>query len=148
MGTTFVRLREHGFWTSDSILELWLRLLALHIEEPAEPNSVSETIRNRWLLASRGFFMGCVPVGLDEAVSSGEGERIIRAAIHSLLGELEHAPPELDSGVLNLLGFTNGIFTANIKTRRLIEVGRALLDLLDGKITTGPSDPVSMLGCE
>jgi hypothetical protein len=36
MGTSFVEIGEKGFWMQDSILELWLRLLALHIADPDE----------------------------------------------------------------------------------------------------------------
>jgi hypothetical protein len=35
MGTSFVSIGDHGFWMTDSILEIWLRLLALHVEDPA-----------------------------------------------------------------------------------------------------------------
>ena len=95
MGTTFVGISDRGFWIRDSVLELWLRFLALHIEDPGESGSLATSIRDQWLLASRGFFNGCVPEGLEEAVSTPEGEALVRAAIHSLLGALESAPTRL-----------------------------------------------------
>ena len=147
MGTTFVGIGDRGFWMRDSILELWLRLLALHVEDPVESGSLPTRIRDQWLLASRGFFTGCVPDGLEEAVSTPEGEALVRAAIRSLLEALGAAPSHLNKDVLNLMGFTNGTFTADIETRRLVEVGQAYLDLLDGKITSGPSDTSFMPGC-
>src|SRR5262249_50741042 len=42
MGTTFVTLshessgKERGFWMRDEMLEVWLRLLALHLPEPTD----------------------------------------------------------------------------------------------------------------
>jgi hypothetical protein len=146
VGTTFVGIGDRGFWMRDSVLELWLRFLALHIEDPVESGSLATRIRDQWLLASRGFFNGCVPEGLEEAVSTPEGEALVRAAIHSLLGALEAAPAQLNKGALNLMGFTGGEFTADVETRRLVEVGQAYLDLLDGKITAGPSDTSFMPG--
>jgi hypothetical protein len=146
VGTTFVRMRGCGFWMSDSLLELWLRLLALHIEDPVEPGSLATTIRDQWLLASRGYFMGCVPAGLEEAVATPQGEALVRAAIDSLLGALGSAPAQLSKDVFNLMGITNGVFTADIETWRLVEVGQAYLDLLDGKILTGPGDAALMPG--
>ncbi len=104
-------------------------------------------IRDQWLLASRGLFIGCVPEGLDEAVSSAEGEGLVRAAIHSLLGALKAAPSHLGKDVFNLMGLTGGTFTEDIETRRLLEVRQAYLDLPDGKITAGPSDSSFMPGC-
>jgi hypothetical protein len=132
---------------SDSVLELWLRFLALHVEDPVESGSVATRIRDQWLLASRGSFQGCVPEGLAEAVATPEGDALVRAAIHSLLEALKSAPPQLSRGVLNLLGFASGEFTADVETRQLIEVGQAYLALLDGKITAGASDTSFMPGC-
>jgi hypothetical protein len=148
VGTTFVGIDDRGFWMSDSALELWLRLLALHVEDPVESGSLATKIRDQWLLASRGFFTGCVPEGLEEAVSTPEGQALVRAAIHSLLEDLKAAPPHLGKDVFNLMGFTGGTFTADIETRRLVEIGHAYLDLLNGKITTGPSDTSFMPGCQ
>jgi hypothetical protein len=145
MGTTFVRIGECGFWMNDSVLELWLRLLALHVEDPVSPGSRAATIRDQWLFASRGYCNGCVPVRLDEALSAPEGERLVRAAIRSLLAALSTAPSHIDKDALNLMGFS-GEFTADVDTRRLAEVGKAWLDLLDGKITSRAEDASFMPG--
>jgi hypothetical protein len=148
VGTTFVGIRDRGFWMSDSVLELWLRFLALHVEDPVESGSLATRIRDQWLLASRGYFTGCVPEGLEEAVSTPEGEALVRAAIHSLLEALKAAPSHLSKDVLNLMGFGGGAFPIDIETWRLVDVGHAYLDLLDGKITAGPSNPSFMPGCQ
>ena len=148
VGTSFVRISDSGFWIQDSLLELWLRLLALHIEDPVESGAVATTIRDQWLLASRGYFGGCVPDGIEEAVSTVEGAALVRAAVHSLLEALALAPSRLGKDVFNLLGFSGGTFTGDIETRRLIEVGRAFLDLMDGKITSGQSDSSFMPGSQ
>ena len=47
MGTSFVSISGHGFWIQDSLLELWLRLLALHIEDPVESGGLATTIRDQ-----------------------------------------------------------------------------------------------------
>lgn len=149
MGTTFVGLGEprRGFWMTDSMLELWLRLLALHVEDPVEPGLMAAKIRDQWLLASRGFFTGCVPDGLAEAVATPEGEALVRDAIQSLLVALRAVAGQLDKNVLNILGFAGGEFTADIPKWRLIEVGQAYLALLDGQITASPGDTSFMPGC-
>src|SRR5687768_2616938 len=146
MGTTFVGIGDRGFWMHDGVLELWLRLLALHIVDPAESGSLATKIRDQWLLASRGSFNGCVPDGLAEAVATREGEGLVRAAVSSLLTALKSAPTQLDKDMLNLMGFTGGTYTVDVETRRLVEVGQSFLDLLDGKITTGPGETSFMPG--
>jgi len=135
MGTSFVHIGEKGFWMRDSILELWLRLLALHIADPEE-ESIGQQIRDGWLLASRGYFLGHVPVRLEEAVSTDEGRRIVLAAIESLMIALERGATRLDHGTLNLLGFYGGQFTGEVEANRLIEVGKAFRSLLAGEIET------------
>jgi hypothetical protein len=151
MGTTFVSAERGsnapGFWMRDAMLELWLRFLALHIEDPATPGTLATTIRDRWLLASRGYFTGCVPVALDEAVATDEGRELVRNAVQSLLESLSKGPSHLSAGTLNLMGFSGGPFIGDIEARRLVEAGRAFLDLLDGKITDGPGSTSFMPGC-
>jgi hypothetical protein len=140
MGTTFVSItktsseREIGFWMRDSVLELWLRLLALHIDEPTAGASIAYEIRNQWLLASRFQFTGCVPHGLEDAVATDEGMQIVRSAVISLTGKLKGSPAQLDGRTLDLLNFER-TFSEQVETSRLIDVGNAFLDLLDGKIT-------------
>ena len=129
----------------DSVLELWLRLLALHIEDPAD-GSIAGEIRDSWLLASRGYFLGCVPIRLDEAVETEEGKRIVSSAIESLLNALQDGPVKLDFGTLNLLGFKSGAFTGDFEASRLIEVAIAFRCLLAGEIETDARSTAFMPG--
>ena len=133
---------------SDGILELWLRLLALHIEEPTltDATSLGRKIRDQWLLASRGFFMGCIPVNLDEAVSTPESRALVVAAIESLICAAKKAPAGLDYHTLNLLGFVNGEFTRNFESERLVEIGEAFLALIAGEIHSDATSTEFMPG--
>lgn len=146
MGTTFVEIGGKGFWMRDSILELWLRLLALHVEDPHEEASIGRKIRDNWLLASRGYFGGHVPDGLEEAVSTPEGRATVVAAIQSLMQALTNGPVMLDHDTLNLLGFAGGEFTGDVEAERLIQVGNAFLALIAGQIQTGASSTEFMPG--
>ena len=154
MGTTFVTLsreasgNERGFWMSDGMLELWLRLLALHLPEPTDSgeNQATLNIRNNWLLASRGYFIGCVPHSMEDACATPAGKAVVRQAIDSLLTALQHSKVPLDADTLNLLGIERGEFTKPIERKWLQEVGQAFLDLLDGKISCVPSSTEIMPG--
>ena len=139
MGTTFVSLQhessedEIGFWMRDGILELWLRLLALHLPESPENHSMGYEIRRNWLLASGVHFGGCVPHELHLATATEEGRKLVRMAIVSLMQRLAKAPATLNGPTLDLLGM-EGTFANEFETWRLIEVGDAFLNLLDGKL--------------
>jgi hypothetical protein len=99
---------------------------------------VAHRIRDQWLLASKGYFGGCVPSDMKYVASTPEGIAIVRAAIDSLRGALRKMPPTLDENVLNLLGFDPDglIWTAHVETRRLLEIADAFSELLDGKVDT------------
>jgi len=120
----------------DGLLELWLRLLALHLPEPTNSgeNQATLEIRNRRLLASRGYFVGCVPHGMEDACATQAGRDVVRIAIDSLLAALDRVLTPLESDTVNLLG-VEGIQFAPIERKRLKEIGHAFLDLLDGQIT-------------
>jgi len=141
MGTSFVSVDgSHGFWMRDDILELWLRLLSLHVLEPgntdpASTHAATKRIRDGWLRASKGWFGGMVPHQLEEAVAEPEGRRIIKGAISSLVGALSRGSAMIDRNTLNLLGIEKKQFKSDVDRKRLIAVGAAFLDLLDGKIT-------------
>jgi hypothetical protein len=146
MGTTFVSGQPgNGFWMNDSVLELWLRFAALHITDSAEDHSLAYTIRNEWLLASRGYFNGCVPLSLDENVSTSEGKAVVLDAINSLLISLRQAPELLDRRVFNLMGFS-GEFVRDIESWRLVEVSEAIVDLINGKQFGNASTSLPMPG--
>lgn len=143
MGTTLVCINEEplsGFWMRDPLLELWLRLATLHIDDPTEPG-LANTIRDQWHLASRGFFNGCVPHGLEEFGNMAEGRRILGQAIGTLGRRLAPLDGALDARFLAILGCGN--WQRDVEVWRLKEVNRAMLDLLKGEIRFDPSSTSS-----
>jgi hypothetical protein len=146
MSTSFVGLDCKGFWMEDSILELWLRLLALHIEQLSDEKPVAGKIRDKWLMASTGYFGGIVPTDLEDAVSSSDGRTIVLLAIASLEIALEEGPPVLDHGTLNILGFHGRKFTSDIESSRLMEVAGAFRDLINGRIESDDESTEFMPG--
>ncbi len=119
----------------DSMLELWLRLLALHLPEPndyGEHESTTE-IRNRWLLASRGYFTGFVPHSMEFACSTPENRAVVELSIKSLMSALENSSSVLNADVLNLLG-NEGCEFNEVDRDRLLDIGYAFIDLMNGQI--------------
>ena len=118
-----------------------MRLLALHLEEPSdvtpEANRIATIeIRNRWLLASKGFFAGCVPSYLEEATNSAEKRLLVRRAILALSESLRKAPPIIDHRHIALLGIEDWYESGTLELSRLIEAGQAFLDLIDATFRT------------
>jgi hypothetical protein len=145
MSTSFVNINGNGFWMNDSILELFLRLLSLHIEDSREEQSPARKIRDAWLFASLGYCTGFCPVDLEMHTNSPEGNAVVLAALESLLAALKNGPPTLDKGVLNVLG-TGGGFTQDFESTRLIEVGESFAALINGQVFGGPGSNIPMPG--
>ncbi|MEL7500794.1 MAG: hypothetical protein AAFN77_24590 [Planctomycetota bacterium] len=141
MGTSFVTItdgtagNEPGFWMRDEMLELWLRLLALHLPEPTDSGEHAATpeIRNKWLLASRGHFNGHVPHEMEFACANPERMKLVRTAIKSLMASIEASDSALSADTLNLLGNESCKYT-DLERDRLRDIGFAFIDLLDGRI--------------
>lgn len=132
----------------DSVLEIWLRLLALHVPEQNNENSRKEimfSIRNEWLLMSRGYFGGMIHVGLDEFANTIDGKEIIIEAIASLEAALKKAPKYLSKDVINLLGI-EGTYLDDFETDSLLEVCSAFDALIQGRINTDASSTSVMPG--
>jgi len=155
MGSTFVTLGrdvngrctaevkdEVGFWMNDAILQLWLRLLALHIVETGQPSNFIAVIRDQWLLASQHGFVGMVPHDLDKATATDEGLHVVRNAVISLDHVLRDATEPLPPQELNLLGLA-ATFNVSIDPEDLRDVASAFLDLLNFNIqsTTSTQGP-------
>jgi hypothetical protein len=142
MGSTVVFVGEHQIRIHDPELELWLRLLALHIDPTSEPDSPAAGIRRQWLVACCGAFNGVVPDCLDEFAAEPEAKEIVRAAVQSLLRSLEMTRGRLSAEFVNLLNL-NGRWRAERELNReyYLQLGRAFLDLIDGKPATTPTAP-------
>ena len=126
---------EHqaGFWMSDAMLQLWLRLLALHIAEPTQEERLAAEIRDEWLLASRHGFVGCVPHGLEEATATPEGLELVKRAVASLSDALKFMSVSLAFQTLNLMCFSVE-WGADVEVDDLRDVAVAFDDLLNFKV--------------
>ena len=149
MGSTFVSAdleHKRGFWMRDGVLELFLRFLVLHIEDPHDknPSELIREIRDQWLLASRGYFTGCVPVMLEDFVSTEEGRGIVLHALEEFGRVLARSEP-IDPHTLNLMGMS-GTFSGEVEVERLRIVNQAFIDLVEGRIGYDPSDTSFMPG--
>lgn len=147
MGTTLVTIDQaHGFWMRDECLELWLRLLALHLDEAPEVQTYVRPIRDQWLLASKGYFGGCVPHALEQFAAEPQSLAVIEAAIIELGGRLTSSMAPLERETLDLLGMDADAFKSSLDRQRLIDVADAFQLLIRGEIREGCSSTDLMPG--
>ncbi|MER8536952.1 hypothetical protein NKH61_29125 [Mesorhizobium sp. M1005] len=146
MGSSFVEVDEKGFWMNDSLLCLWLRLLALHVQSDLDQSAPEMVARNGWLLQSESHAPGVVVADLDSVARDQKAKQKVVSAIRRLLSKLESHVGPLEPTTINLLGVSSIIWSHPVETSRLIEIGNAFLDLLAGKITTGADSTEFMPG--
>ncbi|WP_042249967.1 hypothetical protein [Paracoccus sp. PAMC 22219] len=141
MGTSYVTVlaghpggadRRTGIWVNDSILQLLLRLLALHLPEPwpGSEGKDSRTIRDQWLLASAIPFTGCVRHDLETIGTAPAGLSLTRSALTSLISALDGRPPMLPGQLFSLLGMGDA-GSVDIRTEDLISTAVEIQTLLD-----------------
>lgn len=147
MGTSFVSVGDKGFWMSDTVLALWLRLLALNLESKTDRTDPLMELRDEWLWQSETAIVGAMDAHLDKVVAGSATKTSVVAAIERLLNELSRHRGKLAGLTLNLLGFTGIAWTEDFEAKDLIEVGNAFLALLAGKIDTEANSTEFMPGC-
>jgi len=103
MGSSFTEFRGKGFWSRDGLLEAWLRVLSLHMDDDAHKPGWQHDLRDKWLLDSAGFCSGFISASLDDFLSDNDRiAAILRASersIQSLRGFGAYVPAPFLSGL-------------------------------------------------
>lgn len=155
MGRTYVQAGpathgHPGFWMTDGLLELWLRLLALNLAEPGPEddlrNNLLRRIRDQWLMASRGGWNGCVPHGFEEFTADPMGMEIVKKAVEALGAALDKSQDDLSPSVLNLLGWYGAEPFGTVAHWRMKDVAQSFRDLLEGRFDLEKADHVPGYG--
>lgn len=136
MGTSFVDFRDHGFWTSDGKLEIWLHLLTLAVTRRAERAEWLDQAGQHWHEQSTAGFTGCVSADLDRWIGH-QADRVVVVA--ELAREARRAL--LEAGVLRCadlnsagVGGPDSSWTADLDAAVVLPVADAFTALLDGRI--------------
>src|SRR5438105_4492862 len=112
MGKSFTEFRGRGFWARDKPLELWLRLVTLHLRYRVwVEDAAFRDLRETWLTATSGC-QGCVGdcANLDRVLFNNDLVKVAVEASEEALGAIQQLGPKLDHKYLNALGLP-GTFT-------------------------------------
>ena len=124
-----VSFGKSSFEVNSGLLELFLRLAALHIESPV--TQLEQEIRDDWLFISSGGHSEILCPDFDFYLYPREGKVIALSAIGSLLIALKNAPKQLNKDMLNVMGFKY-IYVGDVDSEALIALGEACIDLING----------------
>lgn len=129
MGRSYTEYRGRGFWSRDSQLELWLRLLAMNLPGALVPGWQKD-LQHEWFFWSSGQCNGFVSAQLDTLGDDPEKVQVVLKLVREMLLRLKACDEYLPPTFLNLLGIS-GRFEHEYPTRLIIDVGEQFKSLLE-----------------
>jgi hypothetical protein len=145
MGSSFTSFHDHGFWTRDASLELWLYLLAAEVQGLEAPPAWLRKAADDWTTQATVGMTGCVSAGLDHYGSTPDRIAILVSLAEATLASLRARGTVLSSAWLNSLGLggPGSYFTADVPADPFLRAGETFIRLLQGEITwTASSAPL------
>lgn len=144
MGNSYTSFKDHGFWSRDGLLELWLKLLANNLPTDIHENEWLKPVREEWLLQSSGLFNGFVSAQLDVFLDQDEKVRTIISVADRAIDAVRAGGTALSSQALEKLGIEDSF--DDLPTGFLEEIHEAFTKLLRGELawdqTTSPTLPI------
>ncbi|BDS07412.1 hypothetical protein NT6N_24520 [Oceaniferula spumae] len=105
MGNSYVTFQNLSFRSRDTLLELWLRLLALNLpDDQYKPKTWIHELRNEWLFQASGLWNGVISPQLDKFCTTQERIEVVLATSNRLMVRLKACGDVVGSRELGLLG--------------------------------------------
>jgi hypothetical protein len=126
-----------GFTAKDWKLELWLNLLAREVDKVTKPPSWLMTIRDYWRQQAKLSINGCIDAGLDAFLTDRQRVAVVRNLAQQVFNSLLHFGERVPHDFLNDVCQPppSCEWSQDVETELFLGYGRALLKLLDGKMT-------------
>jgi hypothetical protein len=145
VGNSCVEYRGCGFWTRDAALETALGLLVVELQPLAEGDDQLSAVLDWWTLQATVGFIGCVSPDLDNKLADPGLRSVVAAGARRMLARLpaHGLVPVRDVAFIQRAERV----TAGGPWRSpealavwVIEVGNALLQLIEGDLPATPDD--------
>jgi hypothetical protein len=141
MGTTFVELREHGFWIRDWLLDVWL--VGLHATMQHAEHEADRVFAKEMLEMARVGYMGWHPLALNEL----SPERLQSLATHAakVVEVFRENPQLLEPETLNALQVSGpGEWSKPVAVSAMESVSTRMLELLGGRCEWTAGSPEAL----
>jgi len=139
VGSSYTEFQGQGFWTSDTGLSVWLRLLAREADRLGECPGWLLEARDYWATVDDWAGVGCIDANLDRFLIDQGRVDLVASLVERSLEFLAEQGPVLARDFLNeLISAGPGFhFVGDPETEVFARVGRTLLMLLGGELKTG-----------
>lgn len=140
MGSSFVELKDKGFWARDAILREWLGCLVDEIDRWGAREGWLMDLRERLFREATVGMIGGIHPDLDKAIGSDEGRRAI------LIEITDSARKRLERGEFNRDKNTGGLAQVEDAILEHVTAVSALFArLLRGELQTDASSPLDYM---
>ena len=146
VATSFIEFRNYGFWAHDSFLEGLLYLIVKELKTLPLKNEWKDKLIASWTFSYSAGFAGCIPVELDEKLNDEEKIKLILSTIKLIISKINEDDGYLTHGELNnnLVG-GKGMTWLGINKEGFLRTAHMTIDLLEGRLKTNASSPVTYL---
>ncbi len=138
VGTSYVEYRGRGFWTRDAALETILGLLVVDLQPLSADDEALSAVLDSWPLQATIGMNGCVSADLDENLANPSVRSLVLAGLRRIIaglpadGLVKPASQEFNERAART---TEGSWRCPYALATWVtEVGKALLDLIEGKL--------------
>lgn len=153
MSSSFTEFRAKGFWSHDVILEVWLRVLTLHLGSDASSEGWQRELHDHWLSESSGNSCGFISPALDEFLTDEDRLAVVLRSSEEGINRLNQFGDFVPFAFLNSLGIETA-FPPYFSSDHPIEwynlVASRFMALLKGELTAdaanSPTVPATRLG--
>ena len=99
MGSSFIKYRDHGFWSHDTFVEDLAREVATVIDGLPKAEAWLAELGAHWRLQASGDFSGWIHLKLDDFLVSEERRKSLRNIVRSVAGRHAAEDPIHQTGV-------------------------------------------------
>lgn len=147
MAQSYIKYKEYGFWSDDSIIEVWLLLVSKTLIRFKTSGNWINKVIEEWDVQATFGFTGSIDPDLDRVLNSKDKVDCIKQVVQFVLEDLRGHGEIISHEYLNSLNTGGDGFqwTTSIATDRFIKVGNLLVDLLDEKVKTKADSKIDYL---
>jgi hypothetical protein len=141
MATSFVSLYGKGFWSPDSLLEIFAHFLAQELGKSSLPWA-QEYARHLQAQATVGM-SGCFDFQLSSLRANAL--EVVSKAAETVVDALQRSPLALSASSLTALGLGGGaVFERDVEFDKLAKLNTVFQQLLSGNWNWGPDDEATL----
>jgi hypothetical protein len=146
MATSFIEFKDYGFWAHDTSVEALIFSIVRELRASPLDDEWKYKIIDQWTFSYLSGFSASVPIELDETLDDDEKITVIVDTLKSIVGKTENDERYLSPDDLNK-SFVGGRRRKWVEVNKedFLQTAKMTIDLLEGRLKTNASSPLTYL---